>query len=161
MRISRDTFTARCRTALGDLPESEPRPLFAWLARLEGLLARPPVERRVGWEPAELQITHTDGTEEIRRVTCNHGDEAEAARANGWEPGTVIVGDEGWGLDAIRIDYLGREILVATHIATIRGDTWAPCRDSERTWMLSCREWRVATPGELAEIEAARGGEPA
>ena len=45
MKISRDTFIARVRTVLGDLPD-EPAPLFVWLAKLEGLLARPPVERR-------------------------------------------------------------------------------------------------------------------
>lgn len=47
MKISRDAFKARVRAALGDLPQDEPQPLFVWLMKLETLLARPPVERRV------------------------------------------------------------------------------------------------------------------
>jgi hypothetical protein len=157
MRISRDTFIARCRAALGDMPQAEPRPLFAWLAKLEGLLARPQVERREpapGWPAAEVIDISPAGTTS-RRVTCAPRDDADAARTNGWEPGTVIVGDEGYGLDAIRIDYLGRTKVFATHLARHRGGAWQRGTGNESIWTLSCRWWRRATDEELAAIEAA------
>lgn len=149
MKISRDTFKARCRVVLADMLADGPQPLFAWLHRLEALLARPPVERRP--------------TEPVPTKGCRNS--ADVARANGWGPGTVIVGDEGYGLDAIRIDYLGQSTVLSTHLAKQRDGyeravpEWRPGWGTELAWTLSHREWRLATPEELAEIEVARAGE--
>lgn len=47
MKISRDTFIARCRAALGDLPQSNgPRYLFEHIADLECLLSRPQADSK-------------------------------------------------------------------------------------------------------------------
>lgn len=55
MRISRDTFRARCRAALGEIEQSDdPRYLFEWLAALERLLAKPQADSKPPDEPTRI-----------------------------------------------------------------------------------------------------------
>lgn len=113
-----------------------------------------------GWPAVECSVVSSDGETSTMRVTCRHGDTTKAARANGWVPGTVLVGDEGYGLDAIRVDHIGRRILIASHLAFRRGLIWESADERESEWTLSCRDWRRATPEELADIDSARGSRP-
>jgi hypothetical protein len=140
MKISLDTFKARCRAALGDMIDDGSQPLFVWLARLEHRLSMPQVERRA----AALVSTKEASTS------------ADACRANDWAPGTVIIGAEGYECDAIRIDYVGRRAVLATHLAKQRNlePTWHAGSGIEQTTALIYRDWRPATAEELAAIEA-------
>lgn len=55
---------------------------------------------------------------------------ADICRANGWETGTMLVGDEGHGLEIIEITAVGREQILALHMGL------------ESVWALDCREWK-------------------
>jgi hypothetical protein len=67
--------------------------------------------------------------------------EAETCRLNGWSVGTVLVGDEGCGAEKIKITAIGEENILARRLES-------PCgrlvKNSEKTWTLSCREWKSA-----------------
>ena len=67
--------------------------------------------------------------------------EAETCRLNGWSAGTVLVGDEGFGPEKIRITALGEESILARTIETVKGEA---VERSEGLWTLSLREWSVA-----------------
>lgn len=81
------------------------------------------------------------GTTKDRHRSCP----AEVCRENGWEVGTRIIGDEGYGPTIIEITALGDHKLLARRIAhdgvAVRGD--------EQTWVLYCRDWRAATEDEI------------
>lgn len=65
----------------------------------------------------------------------NRAPAADICRANGWGPGTHLVGDEGYGPRIIRITAVGETCILA--IAADRSDDW------EATWTLECRDWRA------------------
>lgn len=67
--------------------------------------------------------------------------EAETCRLNGWIVGTVLVGDEGFGPEKIRITAIGDEAILARTIQTGKGDI---VERSEGLWTLAYREWSVA-----------------
>lgn len=74
-------------------------------------------------------------------VTLNeHGLSAAAiCRANGWEPGQHLVGDEGYGPTIIRITAIGAEQILAvqvSHNGRLSGRGW------ENSWVLWCRDWQ-------------------
>ena len=81
--------------------------------------------------------------------------DAETCRASGWGPGTVLVGDEGDGPDAIRLTAVGERSVLAVHVAARRDGAWRSGRGRECNWTLECRDWRPATPDELAAIAGA------
>jgi len=61
--------------------------------------------------------------------------DAETCRLNGWDVGTVLVGDEGYGPTTIQITAIGEECILA------RTGSWC-----ESTWTLTCREWERGEP---------------
>lgn len=67
--------------------------------------------------------------------------EAETCRLNGWATGTVLVGDEGFGREKIKITAIGEEEILARKIETGRGIS---VERSEGTWTLAYREWSEA-----------------
>jgi len=56
--------------------------------------------------------------------------DAETCRLNGWDVGTVLVGDEGYGPTTIRITAIGDEAILARTGSR-----------RESTWTLTCRDW--------------------
>lgn len=67
--------------------------------------------------------------------------ESETCRLNGWNVGTVLVGDEGYGPEKIKITAIGESSMLARRIENQRGEQ---VEDSEGTWTLSYREWKSA-----------------
>jgi hypothetical protein len=65
--------------------------------------------------------------------------DADVCRANGWGPGTRLVGDEGYGPTVIEIRYVGERVIVAKAIS----HDGEPMDVRESVWTLSCRDWRV------------------
>lgn len=66
---------------------------------------------------------------------------AETARLNGWDVGTRLVGDEGYGPTVIRITAIGlRELLAVTESHNGVPEK----RQRESVWTLDYREWEVA-----------------
>jgi hypothetical protein len=57
--------------------------------------------------------------------------------ANGWQVGTRLVGDEGYGPTIIEIMYLSPHTLVAKTIS----HNGIPS-EREGLWTLSCRDWQ-------------------
>lgn len=63
---------------------------------------------------------------------------AEKCRQNGWGPGTLLVGDEGYGPTVIRITAVGASGILAqcvSHNGEDRG-----C--DEGNWTLDYRDWK-------------------
>ena len=67
--------------------------------------------------------------------------EAETCRLNGWQVGTVLVGDEGYGPEKIKITAIGESLVLAKRIENTRGEQ---VEYHEGTWTFSCREWKSA-----------------
>jgi hypothetical protein len=64
--------------------------------------------------------------------------DAETCRLNGWDVGTRLVGDEGYGPTVIRITAIGDERILAIR-ETHNGEP--PQFARENVWTLTCREW--------------------
>jgi hypothetical protein len=71
--------------------------------------------------------------------------EAETCRLNGWTVGTVLVGDEGYGPEKIKITAIGEESILAKMIEDRNG---VAIDRHEGTWVLYCRDWKVVHGGE-------------
>lgn len=84
---------------------------------------------------------HRPGCDGVSCTMRAGGEPAAIARARGWGPGTVIEGDEGYGLTRLRIDYLGRRILIATALR----DDHVYAEGEEGQWVLWCRCWGEVT----------------
>jgi hypothetical protein len=67
--------------------------------------------------------------------------EAETCRLNGWNVGTVLIGDEGYGPEKIKITAIGEESMLARRIENQRGEQ---VNGPEGLWTLACREWKSA-----------------
>ncbi|WAJ27558.1 DUF7241 domain-containing protein [Antarcticirhabdus aurantiaca] len=65
--------------------------------------------------------------------------DAEVCRINGWQPGTRLVGDEGFGPTIIEITAVGRDKILGVMVAH-KGRPYE--HDSEAMWTLACRDWR-------------------
>ncbi len=65
--------------------------------------------------------------------------DAETCRLNQWNVGTVLVGDEGFGPEKIKITAIGEESILAKRIENYHG---VAVKDAERLWTLDCREWK-------------------
>ena len=63
---------------------------------------------------------------------CAWPGSGEWARRNGWGPGTVLEGDEGYGPARITLLYIGEETVLAREHKKSR----------EGVWDLGCRLWR-------------------
>lgn len=63
---------------------------------------------------------------------------AELCRANGWGPGSRLVGDEGYGPTVIEITAVGETDILATAVSY----DGKPVGRSESIWILSCRDWQ-------------------
>lgn len=64
---------------------------------------------------------------------------AQKCRRNGWQPGTRLAGDEGYGVTVIEITAIGERNILAKAISH-DGKPLSPVYES--TWDLSCRKWR-------------------
>jgi hypothetical protein len=64
--------------------------------------------------------------------------DAEMCRANGWEPGVILEGSEGYGRTRIMITAVGEDAILAKAISH-DGD---PVDRHEGVWTLRHREWR-------------------
>lgn len=74
---------------------------------------------------------------------------AAICRANGWYPGTKIVGDEGFGPTVIEITAIGSSDILARAIL----HNGKPVRhDSEANWTLDCRDWRRYVPPRIVKL---------
>jgi len=67
--------------------------------------------------------------------------ETETCLLNGWVAGTVLIGDEGFGPEKIKITAIGEEAILARTIETGKGDA---VDRSEGLWTLAHREWSAA-----------------
>lgn len=67
---------------------------------------------------------------------------AEICRANGWQPGTRLVGDEGYGPTVIEITAIGEQEIVAKTIVRNGELITVP----EGLWSLSYRDWEEVKP---------------
>lgn len=65
---------------------------------------------------------------------------AAVCRANGWAPGTRLVGDEGGGPTVIEITAIGRDQILAREVS----HNGKPGHMSENSWVLWCRDWKQA-----------------
>lgn len=72
---------------------------------------------------------------------------ADKCRANGWGPGTLLVGDEGYGPTVIRVTAVGEKEILA-RIISHNGDPDGGC---ECNWTLEYRDWKRVTPAEAAK----------
>jgi hypothetical protein len=63
--------------------------------------------------------------------------EADTCALNGWEVGTRLVGDEGFGPTVIKITAIGEEKIMARRIS----HNGAAVHAQEGMWTLTCREW--------------------
>lgn len=66
---------------------------------------------------------------------------AETCRLNGWGVGTILVGDEGFGPEKIKITAIGEDSILARKIEDHRG---RKLNELENTWSLVYREWKSA-----------------
>lgn len=64
---------------------------------------------------------------------------AELCRRNGWKPGTILAGDEGYGVTEIVITAIGEHKILAKRLR----HNGAPTEQLESVWGLECREWKV------------------
>ena len=65
---------------------------------------------------------------------------AQVCRAMGWDVGTRIKGNEGYGESVIEITAIGEKRLLAKMISH-KGQ---PENHGESTWTLACRDWEPA-----------------
>lgn len=80
-----------------------------------------------------------------RHITDYRSSAAETCRANGLSRGAVLRGDEGFGADTIRIDYIGTDIVIAVVIESARASQQLGV---ERSWTISeHRNWEVISSG--------------
>ena len=66
-------------------------------------------------------------------MTC-----AEKCRANGWGPGTLLVGDEGHGPTIIKLTAIGEHSILARTVS----HNGKAVRASEAPWTLDARDWK-------------------
>ena len=65
--------------------------------------------------------------------------ETETCRLNGWSVGTVLVGDEGFGPEAIVITAIGEKSILAKKV---RDNTGCAVENPEESlWTLKYRDW--------------------
>ncbi len=64
--------------------------------------------------------------------------DADKCRSNGWIPGTLLVGDEGYGPTVIRITAIGKERMLAYRV-TQNGES---VEFLELPWTLCDRDWK-------------------
>lgn len=66
--------------------------------------------------------------------------EAETCRLNGWTVGTVLVGDEGYGSEKIKITAIGERDILAKRIENGKGEA---VERHEALWSLNYRDWKA------------------
>lgn len=64
---------------------------------------------------------------------------AEVCRERGWGPGTLLIGDEGYGPTIIEITGLGERLMLAR---TVAHDGAPLGYADEHSWCLHCRDWQ-------------------
>lgn len=71
---------------------------------------------------AHLPCPQSVAAEQVEGTVLRGNTEAETCRLNGWNVGTVLVGDEGYGPEKIKITAIGEESTVAKRIENHRGE---------------------------------------
>lgn len=66
---------------------------------------------------------------------------AEICRRNGWTAGTLLAGDEGYGITVIEITAVGKLNILAQTVSH-DGEPWDDTED-ECEWTLWCRDWKA------------------
>lgn len=85
-------------------------------------------------------VTESSTTIELSRAGLSP---AGVCRAKGWQVGTRLVGDEGYGPSVIRITAIGNDRI----LAVTESRNGKPTNDPfESSWVLDCREWTEVTP---------------
>ena len=69
--------------------------------------------------------------------------QADRCRENGWGPGTMLVGDEGYGPTVIEVTAVGIERILARQISH---NGVADTRE-EGMWTFQCRDWQEVSDG--------------
>lgn len=69
---------------------------------------------------------------------------AELCRLNGWQPGTRLIGDEGYGPTVIRLTAVGETSV----LAVAESYNGQPSGGRERHWTLLSRDWREVDDAE-------------
>lgn len=67
--------------------------------------------------------------------------DADLCRTNGWNVGTRLAGDEGYGETIIELTAIGEWHILAKQISHKGNVETEP---DERHWTLQCRDWRIA-----------------
>ena len=75
---------------------------------------------------------------------------AAKCRANGWIPGTLLVGDEGYGPTVIRITAVGEEQILAVMVS--QNGIPTPYF-SEGEWSLNYRNWKKAEATDVGVLD--------
>ena len=70
----------------------------------------------------------------------SHLSSAQLCRERGWTAGTLIEGDEGYGMTVIRITAVGERDILAVAVSH-KGVAYPD--PLETTWILQCRDWRT------------------
>lgn len=63
--------------------------------------------------------------------------DADFCRRMGWQPGTRLAGDEGYGVTIIEITAVGERGILAKEIS----HAGEPHDGREYNWTLTCRDW--------------------
>lgn len=63
---------------------------------------------------------------------------ADICRARGWTAGTLLVGDEGYGPEVIRITAVGEQIVLARTVSR----NGKGVKSNEDSWCFACRDWK-------------------
>lgn len=69
--------------------------------------------------------------------------DARLCRINGWKPGQLLVGDEGYGPTVIKITAIGEQAVLAMSITHNGKRTM----DIEMCWTLKNRDWKPYKSG--------------
>lgn len=64
--------------------------------------------------------------------------DADKCRKNGWNAGTRLVGNEGYGPTVIELTAIGETLILAKRIS----HDGKPEDGYERIWRLDCRDWK-------------------
>lgn len=70
--------------------------------------------------------------------------DANVCRKNGWDVGTQLVGDEGYGPTVIEITAVGRSGILAVQLSH-NGKPSSP-HFIESSWTLRARDWKPVEP---------------
>lgn len=75
----------------------------------------------------------------MKSTLNDHREPAVICKERGWIPGTMLVGDEGYGPTVIEITGIGKHKMLAETIS----HNGEKSSTGEASWVLWCRDWQV------------------